>query len=90
MAKELRIALRNGKFVVAETGIDPNHPEICVVLEDEEGFVQDICIVRHHLDLSSEDVRKDNNCVDCLVYSDEQDENYTHKFVIKHYEEDEA
>ena len=86
MEKKLIIQLGN-KRIVAEI-YDNNGPEIppemCVYLEDDGGIVQDICLVRPHYDINrkTKEFETDNNFVDCLVWGDSDDEDYTNKFVI--------
>ena len=58
--------------------------EIVVCLKDADGIpVQDIAIIRQTI---VDDKKQD--AVECLVYSDELDEDYTHKFSIYCYKEE--
>lgn len=85
MENKIIIKLDNGKEIVAELcDYDGNHPEIVVCLQENGIATQDICIVRPH---EEDDER--NGDIDCLVWSDEYDEDYTHKFIIPQYEEEE-
>lgn len=60
---------------------DGNHPELSVYIEDENGCVlQDICLVRNHV-VNTEQEISDND-VDCIVWADSGNEDYTNKFVI--------
>jgi hypothetical protein len=84
---KLIIQLGNKK-IVAEI-YDNNGPEIppelCVFLEDEDGtIIQDICLVRPHYDINrkTKEFETDADFVDCLVWGDSDDEDYTDKFVI--------
>jgi hypothetical protein len=64
-----------------------DNAELCVYLEDKKTncVTQDIVTVRQAI----KDDEPLHNTVDCLVWADESDENYTHKFTIPHLEEDE-
>lgn len=84
---KLVINLPNGKQLVAEVyDYDGNHPEIDVYIAEDGLAVQDICIVRPH---ENDNDEREGNTIDCLVWSDEYSEDYTHKFVIKQYKEEE-
>lgn len=90
MKNELRIPLANGNEIVAAISCDPNYPDIAIGICDGDCWVQDICIVRPHKDWSlDEDLVRSSSDVDCIVFADELSEDYTHKFVIKQYEEEE-
>ena len=94
MKNKLLIQLGNKK-IVAE--IDDNNtpeipPELCVYLQDEDGAViQDICLVRPHYDIDrkTKEFKTNNDFVDCLVWGDSDDEDYTNKFVVGIHEEEE-
>ena len=93
MKNKLIIPLGDKK-IVAEIN-DNNLPEIPielnVYLTDSNGqIIQDICLVRAHYDYSSKgEFETDNNFVDCLVWGDSDDEDYTNKYVIGVHEEEE-
>lgn len=76
------------KKIVAEVNVldNPELPsELCVYMVDCEGaIVQDICIVRphYHFDKKSYDFVVDDSFVDCLVWGDSDNEDYTDKFTI--------
>ena len=90
MKNELRISLANGKEIVAGIGCDPDYPEIYICIQDGDVCIQDICIVRPHEEwLAKGSIGRKNIDVDCIVFSDELSEDYTHKFIIKQYEEEE-
>lgn len=77
---KLKIKLSDGNEIVVEiNNHDGNHKEVCIYLEGPE-IVQDICLVREN--------DEDNNIIECLVWTDENDEDYTHKFDIKKYKEE--
>ena len=74
------IKLPDGKEIVAQLcNYDGAHPEIVIFLQEDGLAVQDICLVRPH---------KDTSDVECLVWCDEYNEDYTHKFIIPQYKED--
>ena len=94
MKNKLIIQLGNKK-IVAEIN-DNNGPEIppelCVFLEDEDGvIIQDICLIRPHYDINNKtkEFETNNDFIDCLVWSDEYSEDYTDKFIISQYIEEE-
>ena len=77
-----KIQLSNGAEIVAQRyDYDGNHPEIAVCLWKDGVAIQDLCMIRPY-----EDNKED---VEILVWTDECDEDYTHRFVIKQYEEEE-
>lgn len=89
MENRLIIKLNNGKELVAELcNYDGSHPEIAICIQENGIATQDICLVRPCLN-EDYDVDIENNDVECLVWEDEYDEDYTHKFVIKQFEEEE-
>lgn len=84
MENRIVIKLENGKEIVAELcDYDGKHPEIVVCVQEKGIAVQDICLVRPH---EEDDVR--NGDIDCLVWGDEHLEDYTHKFIISQYTEE--
>lgn len=87
MENKLRINLDCNLELVAELyNHDGNHPEIVVYIEKDGMAYQDICIVRPH---ENERCIQVTDVVDCIVWSDKDNEDYTHKFVVGVYEEDE-
>ena len=94
MEKKIEIPFGNYK-IVAEIN-DGNEPEIptelCVYLCDKENnFIQDICLVRQHYEYSTRamDFKRWNDLIDCLVWGESGNEDYTYKHVIGIYEEEE-
>lgn len=94
MENKLVIPFGNHK-IVAEIN-DNNLPEIPielnVYLTDSDGcIIQDVCLVRPHYDYirSKEEFKTDNDFVDCLVWGESGNEDYTEKHVIGVWEEDE-
>lgn len=92
LEKKLTIPLGEHK-IVAEID-DRNSPEIppemiiCICDKDNR-VIQDVCLVRPHyeFDRKTMEWKTDNDFVDCLVWSDSDDEDYTHKHVIGVYKE---
>lgn len=77
-----KIQLSNSAEIVAQRyDYDGNHPEIAICLWKDGVAIQDLCMIRPY-----EDNKED---VEILVWADECDEDYTHRFVIKQYEEEE-
>ena len=94
MEKKLIIQLGDKK-IVAEID-DMNGPEfapaLCVYIQDEEDYIiQDICLVRPHDEINQQtkEFETNNELVDCLVWGDSDDEDYTNKFVIGIHEKEE-
>ena len=94
MKRKLEIPFGDYK-IVAEID-DSNGPEIppemIVYIRDKNNaIVQDICLVRPHYEINKKtmEFETDNDYVDCLVWADSDDEDYTHKHVIAVYEEEE-
>ena len=94
MEKKLVVPFGDKK-IVAEIN-DNNLPEIPielnVYLTDSDGqIIQDICLVRAHCDYSrsKREFETDNDFVDCLVWGDSDNEDYTDKHVIGVNKEDE-
>ena len=63
--------------------------ELHIYFEDKEtGLVhQDIALVRQAI--KEDSLEKIPNKVDCLIWADSENEDYTHKFVINHWNEEE-
>lgn len=75
--------------LVAERGNDESYNEIFVGLEDKDGvWLQDLAIVgqKYHYDEDSNVINEKG--INVMVYSDANDEDYTHKFDIDIYEEE--
>lgn len=84
MENKIIVSLNNGTEIVAElSNFDGEHPEIAICIQREGIAIQDICIIRPTDDESSE------GTVECLVWGDECSEDYTDKFIISPYEENE-
>lgn len=64
-------------------------PEAFISLENKkDGTYQDICMVSQAVEPHSD--KEIPNAVRCLVWSDPQNEDYTHEFVIEKYEDENA
>lgn len=72
----LKINVGLADLVVEVYNSDYPVPEICIYLNDENSM-QDIAIIRKSTNA--------DDAVECIVYADEKDEDYTHKFTIKRY-----
>lgn len=91
MKNRLTIQLGNNKIVaeIYDWNAEDLPLELSVFLEDKDGnIIQDICTVRPHVDTNKE-FKPDNDFVDCIVWGDCDDEDYTDKFVIGIHEEEE-
>ena len=76
----ISIKLANGKELVAElSNYDGEHPEIVICIQENGIATQNICIVRPHKD-------KDNS-INCLVWGNEHNEDYSDEFKIPLYKE---
>lgn len=84
--KKIEIQLSNKHTLVAELceygGEIP--PEIAVYIQDEMGVIlQDIALIREKV---RENIDVDETGTEVLVWSDESNEDYTHKFVINEHD----
>lgn len=91
MKNKLVINFGENKIVaeVYPTGVADAPYELCVYLcNNKDEMFQDICVVRPHHDYNRKDGvwETNNNFVDCLVWSDSDDEDYNDKHVISVYE----
>lgn len=81
---QIRVPLKNGNELVVDVyGAEPgcNNDEISISIVDKEGcYMQDIVLVRESLNT--------DNVIEAMVYADEYNEDYTHKFCINQYEEE--
>lgn len=79
--KKLSVGL-GSMNLVAEI-YDSDHPvqEIVICLEEKESgaMIQNIAIIRQAI---GENTKVPLNTVECLVYADSTDENFTDKFII--------
>ena len=75
--------------LVAEKGNDKNYNEICIGLEDKNGcWLQDLAIVgqKYHYTNRTEIVQ--DKGIDIRVYADKDNEDYTHRFEVGVYDEE--
>lgn len=87
MKNKFSIELDNGKKLVAElNNYDGEHPEINVYIEADGLIHQDICLVRPH---EGRDCVQVKDSVDCIVWGDENNEDFTEEYWIQIYEEEE-
>lgn len=88
--KHIKIKLNDNTSLVAECSADPLYPsEIYIGIESQGVWIQDLAIVRSKLNYDNGDISADNDNFEVLVYADKDDEDYTHKFCIERYEEEE-
>lgn len=86
MENKIVIPLNNGRELVAELySYDDEHPEITVYVQENGLIYQDICLVRPH---EGKGCVQEKDSVDCLVWSDENSEDFTHQYCIEFYEEE--
>lgn len=94
MENKLEIQLGEYKIVAEVNDLNTPDipPELNVYLVDKHGCItQDICLVRPHHSLNRETMQwtTRNDFVDCLVWGESGDEDYTDRHVIAVYEEEE-
>lgn len=91
MKNKLVIPFGDYRIVAEIYNDDPNIPnELSVHIRDKNNqIIQDICLVRPHYDYirSKGEFETNNDFVDCLVWGDSDDEDYTDKHVIGVYKE---
>ena len=86
MNNKIIVQLNNGKNLVAELyNYDGNHPEICIYIEVDGEFSQDICIARPH---EGKNFVQDKNSIDVLVWADGNNEVFTDEYWINLREEE--
>lgn len=90
-----RIEIPFGEYIIVADINDANLPvipaELCVYICDKENnFIQDVCLVRQSYRFGgiNEAFESDNNSVDCLVWSDPNNEDFTHDFTMDVCEEE--
>ena len=87
MRKCFDIELLNGYKLFVEQNVDPNFShEIFIGVKDNSGlWHQDLAVVRAGRDGMA--ISETTNNFEVLVYSDADDEDYTHRFSIDLYSE---
>ena len=85
------IPLDNGYKLIAEQNIDSEfNKELFVGIETDTGaYHQDLVIVRPTYKFENENVVFDSDKFEMLVFGDEKREDYTNKFTVPLYQEDE-
>ena len=85
------IPLSNGYKLIAEQNTDSEFDkEIFVGIETETGsYYQDLCIIRPTYTFKDEQVVFGSDVFEMLIYGDANSEDYTHKFTVPLYKEDE-
>lgn len=78
------IDLPNGFQLVAERNTDPNFKnEIFIGITDGNGvWWQDLAIVRQAYEIKQEETEWKDDEFDILVYSDKDNEDFTHDFTV--------
>ena len=93
MENKLEIKFGDKKIIAEINDWSDGAPnELTVYLCDKDNrIIQDICLVRPHYGVNRKtcEFETNNEFIDCLVWSDSDEEDYTHKFMIGVYEEDE-
>ena len=93
MENKLEIKFGDKKIVAEINDWSDGGPnELTVYLCDKDNrIIQDICLVRPYCEVNRKtyEFEINNELIDCLVWSNSDEEDYTHKFVIGVYEEDE-
>ena len=75
--------------LVAEKGADENYNEIFIGIEDKDGvWIQDLAIVGQKYHYTDEGEVVQDKGINLMVYADKDDEDYTNKFEIGIYEEE--
>lgn len=94
MEKKLDIIFGDYKIVaeIYDGGTPEIPPEMVVCICDNNNtIVQDVCLVRPHYEINRKtmEFETNNDYVDCLVWADSNDEDYTHKHIIAIHKEEE-
>lgn len=93
---EKRLIIPFGKCKIIAEINDMNKPEFppelyVYLCNNKSSILQDICLVRPHyeIDYQNAQAKRDDDLVDCLVWGESDCENYTDKYVINVYKEEE-
>ena len=93
MENKLEIKFGDKKIVAEINDWSDGAPnELTVYLCDKDNrIIQDICLVRPYCEINRKtyEFEINNELIDCFVWSNSDEQDYTHKFVIGVYEEDE-
>ena len=88
MENKISIKLNNVREIVAELyDYDGEHPEITVYIRENGLIYQDICLVRPH---EGNNMVQERDAVDCLVWGNPNNEDFTDEYFIPVYEEEET
>ena len=91
MEKQLEVEIGDKKIVAFVNDWQDGMPkEIYVSLVDSDDvIIQDICMVRehYHYNKNKGEFEIDDSMIDCKVWADSDNEDYTDEFVIGVYEE---
>lgn len=83
--ERISIPLGKNRITVESYNYDGEHPEIAVFLQNDDGVcLQDICLVRPHV-VEPATGETTDEIVDCIVWADENSDDYTDKHVIPVY-----
>ena len=87
---KITIPLSNGYRLIAEQNTDSEFDkEIFIGLETDTGaYYQDLCIIRPTYTFENEQIVFGSNMFEMLIYGDANSEDYTHKFTVPLYKED--
>ena len=84
------IPLANGYKIISERNTGEFNKELYVGIEDPDGkYVQDLAIIRPTYKFKENDVVFDSDKFEILVFGDAAVEDYTDKFVVPLYQDDE-
>jgi hypothetical protein len=90
MENNIEIQIGNRKIVAFINDWEDELPKelyVCIV-DENNNFVQDICMIREHYSYNADnrDFQIDCNSIDCRVWANENNEDFTDEFLIKLYE----
>lgn len=93
MENQIEVKIGNKKLVAYINDWEDELPkEIFIsILDEQNRCSQDICMVRehYHYDRDTFDCIIDPNLIDCRVWADSGNEDYTHEFTIGIYKDEE-
>ena len=93
MEKQIEINIGENKLVAFVNDWEDGLPkEIFIsIVDKDDRCIQDICMVREHFHYNKRigDFEVDSDLIDCRVWADSNNEDYTNEFVIGVYEEEE-
>ena len=85
MKNKFKIPIGDNFIVTEAYQADPEFPiEITTYIEDKNGVIlQDICLVREHYDYNTGKIVLNKNLVDCLVWGNPNNEDFTDDFTME-------